>query len=143
MRAPSQAAQDGRFLLTTLWQLAFNDWQQSFFLNGSTELKEELEILQLLGQIRALLERYEVGSWITHLADLETRFQEAIISGEDWKKQEVLDELDGLYGGMGSFNDLVIPHQPSVVISRQELVVANDELSKLRRQLHRALRKAH
>jgi hypothetical protein len=123
--------------------LAFNGWQQSFFLNGGTELKEELKILRLLGQIRALLEQYEIESWITHLADLETHFQEAITSGEDWKKQEVLDELDDLYGGMGSFNDLVITHQPSLVISRQELVIVNDELNKLRRQLYRALRKAH
>jgi hypothetical protein len=128
--------------LTTLWQLAFGGSPLSFLLNGGSELKDELEIVQLLGQMRALLEQHRVWSWTTHFAALETDFEEAITSGEDWKKQEVLYELDDLFGGMGSFNDLVITSQSDPLLSRQELVKANDELNKLRRQLYRALREA-
>jgi hypothetical protein len=106
-------------------------------------LKDELEILQLLGQIGALLEQHRVWSWATHFTALETDLEKAITSGEDWKKQGVWYDLDDLFGGMGSFNDLVITSQSDPLPPMQELVKANDELNKLRRQLYRALRKAH
>ena len=99
---------------------------------------DDSRIQRLLEQIRSLLERHQVESWSPYFVELEKHFQQAIMSNEDWKKQEVLEELDGLFGGMGSFNDLIIARSPHAA-SRQELATVNDELNRLRRQLYRAL----
>jgi hypothetical protein len=104
-------------------------------------LTEEERLLELLEGITSLLELHEVRDWSARLADLAARLHKAGISGEEWKKREVLDELKGLFGGMGSFSDLVIGERNAPVAARRELTVINDELNSLRRRLYRSLRK--
>jgi hypothetical protein len=138
---PWREAQDGRSSETIPGRLACSGSPRGSCLNGDTELTEEQRFLGLLEQIIALLELHEVRHWPARLADIAARFREAGATGEEWKRREALDELRGLYGGMGSFNDLVIGERGAPVTARLELAAINDELNALRRRLYRSLRK--
>lgn len=99
----------------------------------------ELEIQQLLTQIRSLLERYQVKFWADQIADLEEQFKKAYASGNDRAKRRALDQLEELYGGMGSFNDLFISSTSGDAISPEDESAVNKQLSHLRRQLYQVL----
>lgn len=96
------------------------------------------ELERLLSQIRSLLERYQVKFWAAHFAELERRFKMVYRSGNDRAKREILEQLDDLYGGMGSFNDLTISSLNDAVSAEDE-ILATDNLNRLRRQLYRML----
>lgn len=99
-------------------------------------------IEQLLMEIHLLLERHQVKDWANYFANLRERFELAFARGTDWRKQELVDELADLYGGMGSFNDYVITKLHGDAIAQQDEVVANTKLNDLRHRLAIAIGKA-
>lgn len=99
-------------------------------------------IEQLLAEIHLLLEQYQVKYWTDYFAGLKSEFEVARIRGLDWRKQELVDELADLYGGMGSFNDYVITKLHGDAISRQDEFAVNAKLNHLRHQLAIAIGKA-
>ncbi len=99
-------------------------------------------IERLLAEIRLLLEQYQVKYWTDYFAGLEEGFEIARVRELDWRRQELLNELAELYGGMGSFNDYVITKLHGDAISRQDEFVVNEKLNHLRHQLATAIREA-
>jgi hypothetical protein len=100
---------------------------------------KEGEIQRLVSQLRSLLEQHQVDFWAQHLAELEEQFKIAYASNKDSAKRDILDKLDELYGGMGSFNDVVITSQHGDAVARDAEVAVNEQLNNLRQQLYQAL----
>ena len=101
----------------------------------------ELPILAKLEEIRSILERHKVQFWPDFLAERARQLQAAYSLGHKRAKQEALEELEMLYGGMGSFNDLVISREGGHDITIRNAPGVNDKLNKLRSQLYQMIQK--
>lgn len=99
-------------------------------------------IEQLLAEIHLLLAHHQVKYWTDYFAKLRREFEGVRLRGLDWRRQELVDELAELYGGMGSFNDYVITNLHGDVISRQDEFAVNAKLNHFRHQLAIAIGKA-
>ena len=99
----------------------------------------ELLIRTTLEKIRKILERHKVQSWPDFLAEREHQLLTAYSSGQTWAMREALKELDMLYGGMGSFNDLVINREAGDDIAIKDAPGVNKELNELRSQLYQMI----
>ena len=87
------------------------------------------EIKDLLIQIGTLLERFNEDSWSNAFKRLVIEYQE--------QPTETRGRIISLYGGMGSFNDIVLYHQGNVVQSE------NDELDRMRSRLYQLCRQSN
>jgi len=99
----------------------------------------ELLILAKLEEIRNILERHKVQFWPDFLAERARQLQAAYSSGHKRAKQEALEELEMLYGGMGSFNDLVISREGGHDIASRDVPKINAKLNKLRSRLYQVI----
>jgi hypothetical protein len=96
--------------------------------------------LDILREIRALLDRYRAEPWASRIRELEARADGALRQGPDWARQEAVDELRDLFGGMGSFDDAVISSLKGDAIAGSREAAVNAELSRLRDELYETLR---
>lgn len=99
----------------------------------------DLLIRKKMEKIRSILERHKVRFWPNLLAERERQLLEAYSSGYRWAKLEALEEIEMLYGGMGSFNDLVISREAGDDIEIKDTPNVNEELNKLRSQLYQMI----
>ena len=99
----------------------------------------ELLIREKLEKIRNILERHKVQFWPDFLAERERQLLAAYSSGHRWARREALEELEMLYGGMGSFNDLVISREGGHDIAIKDAPAVNERLNKLRSQLYQMI----
>lgn len=86
------------------------------------------ELVEVLKQLVELLETSDESHWSKILVKSKVRIEDSDFSG--------VELLLGSYGGMGSFNDLII-HQPTslgVVKFTKDGVESNEKLSALRTQ---------
>ncbi len=92
-------------------------------------------IIDLLSEIRILLEKYQVTYWERYFEYLETEYRVAKQHNQDWKQNDLLDIMSSLFGGMGSFNDYAITSQHGDKITKREELKVNRRLNELRHQL--------
>lgn len=92
------------------------------------------KIKELLKGIKGFLEKYNDQKW-------PPWFSEQIKELESpWSNEtKVLQELVGLFGGMGSFNDLYLCKENGHIIDNEN--AANRELDNLRGQLYQELKR--
>lgn len=100
-------------------------------------MKQE-QIEATIQQTLLLLEEHEECYWSGKLQGILDRAQRARALGKA-SKAAVLDEIEHLYGGMGSFNDLVISRLAGHKVSAEEAAAANQELDLLRERLYKLL----
>lgn len=101
-------------------------------------MSEQL-ILAKLEEIRNILERHKERFWSDFLAERIQQLHWAYSSGHRGAMQGALEELEWLYGGMGSFNDLVICKERGHAITIEDAPGINEELNKLRSQLYQMI----
>jgi hypothetical protein len=99
----------------------------------------DMRISNLLNEIRLLLEFYAVEPWRHRIAQLADDAARVYQNESGWARQNLLEELTELFGGMGSFNDLVISAQNGDRIDRDQEPEANKRLNELRERLYEAL----
>lgn len=89
-----------------------------------------------------MLDRYRDTYWLQHIKNLESQYLTFFLNGNEHQKDSYLEELQKLFGGMGSFNDFVIDvlngHQIS---SRHDAITATNELNVLRSKLYIVIQK--
>jgi hypothetical protein len=84
------------------------------------------ELIEVLNQLVEILESANECHWSEILKKSKLRIEKSDYSG--------IEMLLGSYGGMGSFNDLII-YQPSGIVEvnfTRDEIIANEELDKLR-----------
>ena len=86
-------------------------------------------LIQLLITCEALLRKVGEDFWADKLLLIIQRSS----SGLDMK---LLEGVISFYGGMGSFNDLIISHHNDHVVMEKEEDRLNDELAKLRSEIY-------
>ncbi len=91
------------------------------------------EIQAVLTQLESILEKYKVNGWPELLEDFQRQLREA---DDEKRKKLFLQRLDGLFGGMGSFGDIVITHMAGHAIRSSEESVINGEFRRLRSHLY-------
>ncbi|CAG0943624.1 hypothetical protein ANRL1_01427 [Anaerolineae bacterium] len=94
------------------------------------------EILEVMRQIKLLLERHRVKFWAKEFNYLEEDLKNAYASGSNNRKREGLEQILKIFGGMGSFSDLYINEAAGHEISPDEQTSVNQELDKLKSQLY-------
>ena len=99
-----------------------------------------LSVESLITGIRSLLEQYRVKYWTEYFKQIEKEFERARLLKSDWRRHELLEGLQELYGGMGSFNDYVITRFHGDAVPSADEVAVNKELNYLRHQLALAIR---
>jgi len=100
----------------------------------------ELTVEYLIMEIRKLLQQYRVRYWTEYFGQMEQQLELARLNKQDWRRNELLQELTELYGGMGSFNDYVITSMHGDMISRSNEIRVNARLNDLRHQLAETIR---
>jgi len=99
----------------------------------------ELLLQTKLEEIRNILERHKVQFWPAFLAERERQLLAAYSSGHKGTKLKVLEDLEMLYGGMGSFNDLVISKEGGHDITTKDAPNVNEKINKIRTQLYQMI----
>ena len=87
------------------------------------------ELHRLLGETVELLEAHSEQRWSALLRMDRARLQEGDFKG--------ITHLLSLYGGMGSFNDLVLHPWNGHDVPEEEIDTVNRELERLRGEIHR------
>lgn len=95
----------------------------------------DAEIEYTLKGIRAILKRHHERTWAREFAYLVKDFAAIQESANDNSKLEVLERIRGIFGGMGSFNDLSIDHRAGHFIKPEQVRAVNAELDRLSNQL--------
>lgn len=102
----------------------------------------ESEILQLLEQIEIMLEEHQVPSWPHFLAQLKEQFSQAVASRDPSAKRQALEDILGIFGGMGSFNDISIDFRAGHRIKPEQVSTVNRELDDLTDRLYAFVKRA-
>jgi hypothetical protein len=89
-----------------------------------TKINKLAERVRLLSD---LLSEHGEDGWAGFLETCH----EQIISGEPYG----LEELNTVFGSMGSFNDMVLTHRNGLKLSQEEINEANDKLSTLNSEI--------
>ena len=87
----------------------------------------------VLDSLIALLNSASETTWRNSLEKLKARWQ---VTTSSEKRRELLSEVLGTYGGMGSFSDLVLYRGDKVLGSQTQ------QLDQLRKQLHDIVKNA-
>ncbi len=99
----------------------------------------EKTIRFLLEEILTILKRHRVKQWINIIEEKQRKLLISYTSGREGAKHAVLEEIIGLYGGMGSFNDFTINPESGHDITFQEIGGVNKRLNLLRSQLYQLI----
>lgn len=97
---------------------------------------DALSIRSVLEEIISTVEKYELLYWSEILKKIQSNLVKAYSSGHAWAIKEILEDLDSMYGGMGSFNDFVISPHDNLQVKRGEISAANERLNYLRDRLY-------
>ena len=98
------------------------------------------QILGLLDEINTVLVAHRVQKWFDFLSDTSTRLRDAAGTHNSKETLSILEELDSLFRGMGSFNDLFITNQAGHDILPGEIDAVNANLQSLQEELFCATR---
>ncbi len=97
---------------------------------------KEIQILEVMEQIKVLLNRHGVRFWAKELGYLQEDLKNAYNSDSDNRKREGLEQILRIYGGMGSFSDIFINQFAGDDILPNEMTPVNKKLRELRSQLY-------
>ncbi len=97
------------------------------------------QISETVGQIANLLERYKVKFWAATFKETHEKLERAITNGWEHDISTAIRTMRSWYGGMGSFNDLIISNLNRDEIAEQEETSANKKLQDLSSKLYSEL----
>jgi CRP-like cAMP-binding protein len=93
------------------------------------------QVLGLLSEIASILEKHSVAHWegiiLARLESLRTASQ----TGNERHLAQELQEIRGLYGGMGSFSDVYVTDRAGDKIDAGQVRSVNSRLQRLRTEL--------
>jgi hypothetical protein len=92
-------------------------------------------ILSILDEILSVLNEYQINDWSRIIEEHKLELSKAMISGNDPRIQIELRDILGLYGGMGSFNDIYITDKPGCELPPDLLHAVNHHLQQLQSDL--------
>ncbi|WP_156980989.1 DUF6966 domain-containing protein [Vibrio galatheae] len=92
-------------------------------------MEKKMRVISIIKQIIDLLVSVGESNW----ADTFTSFKLKLVNSDSENLQILRSDILGIYGGMGSFNDLVLYSEGQVLIRE------NQTLDKLRKELFEVL----
>lgn len=97
----------------------------------------EAYLLQALAELTDFLDRYRESGWAAHFQECRDELRYLIQQGAPGpEKAAVAARIRFIYGGMGSFNDLVICPQNGHPVRETDVRAINHTLRKLAGQVY-------
>lgn len=94
------------------------------------------QITEVVGQLADLLGHYQVRFWSSEFKDAHQKLRDAAANGWENDVLAFVRKIRSWYGGMGSFNDLVITKDNGDQIADEEESSANQHLQELSNRLY-------
>lgn len=90
----------------------------------------------LLDEINDVLRKHNVRNWTDVLLDIANQIEQAKNLNDPSHILAFIEEIKGLYSGMGSFNDIFITDQAGHDISPEDIDIVNSRLQTLQTELY-------
>lgn len=93
------------------------------------------QVLELLSELDKILKDCSASDWEDVVSTRYESLRKAAQAGNDGMLRRELQEIRGLYGGMGSFSDVYVSYQAGDNIDPGQVRSVNSRLQRLRTEL--------